>query len=210
MCRFCGDATENRAAAPQVNAAGCIGKMRWLSGWDRVSARSFAESDAPRSVRIAVVLGPDLAGARLRLRAPRVGDFRRFSRWYADPDVVRYWWMGDVPWARHPRIATFRLFVGALLNPNANRLDPRDRRQADRPLPHPRDRSPQWSCADRATDRRARRATEGPRLGSDRAAERLRVPATRAAQAHILDPCGQYRRPSDARAGRLPSRWDSA
>jgi RimJ/RimL family protein N-acetyltransferase len=66
-----------------------------------------------------IVLGPDLAGTRLRLRAPRVGDFRPFSRWYADPEVVRYWWMGDVPWARQPRIASVRLFLGAWFNRNA-------------------------------------------------------------------------------------------
>jgi len=65
------------------------------------------------------VLGPDLAGPRLRLRAPRPGDFGPFSRWYADPDIVRFWWMGDVPWARQPRIASLRLFLGAWFNRDA-------------------------------------------------------------------------------------------
>ena len=65
------------------------------------------------------MFGPALAGPRIRLRAPTLGDVASFSRWFADPEIVRYWWMGDVPWARQPRIAAIRVFLGACFLPNA-------------------------------------------------------------------------------------------
>jgi RimJ/RimL family protein N-acetyltransferase len=65
------------------------------------------------------MIGPTLTGPRIRLRAPRPGDVASFSRWFADPEIVRYWWMGDVPWARQPRIAALRVLLGALFLPSA-------------------------------------------------------------------------------------------
>jgi len=64
------------------------------------------------------VFGPVLTGPRVRLRPPALGDVTSFSRWFADYEIVRYWWMGDVPWARQPRIAAVRVFLGAWFMPN--------------------------------------------------------------------------------------------
>lgn len=65
------------------------------------------------------MFGPELIGARLRLRAPAVRDLACFARWFADPDVMRYWWMRDTWWAERPRFAALRLFIGARLSPTA-------------------------------------------------------------------------------------------
>jgi RimJ/RimL family protein N-acetyltransferase len=58
---------------------------------------------------------PALAGARLVLRAFRAADIRHFRRWFADAEVVRYWWMRDVPWARWPLVAALILFTRGTL-----------------------------------------------------------------------------------------------
>lgn len=60
------------------------------------------------------MFGPELGGARLTLRPPAIGDIRTFRRWLGDPDVNRYWWTRDVPWARRPTVAALVLFIGAL------------------------------------------------------------------------------------------------
>ena len=58
--------------------------------------------------------GPALAGPRLTLRSPHLRDIPRFRRWLADPEVARYWWTRDVPWAKRPALAALVLFVSGL------------------------------------------------------------------------------------------------
>src|SRR2546427_356353 len=65
------------------------------------------------------MFGPELVGQRVRLRSPALGDVATFSRWFADPEVVRYWWRRDAPWARMPRLAAFGLFLYACLSRRA-------------------------------------------------------------------------------------------
>jgi ribosomal-protein-alanine N-acetyltransferase len=60
------------------------------------------------------VFGPALAGPRLTLRSPYLRDIPRFRGWLADPEVARYWWTRDVPWAKRPAVAAVVLFVGGL------------------------------------------------------------------------------------------------
>lgn len=60
------------------------------------------------------VFGPVLTGPRLTLRSPYLRDIPRFRRWLADPEVARYWWTRDVPWAKRPAVAAVVLFVGGL------------------------------------------------------------------------------------------------
>ena len=64
------------------------------------------------------MFGPALTGPRLALRPPSVRDIPRLVRWLGDPEVTRYWWTRDVPWAKRPAIAAAVLFVGGL-RPNA-------------------------------------------------------------------------------------------
>lgn len=61
------------------------------------------------------MFGPALPGTRVRLRAFGLRDIGHFRRWFADPQVVRYWWLRDVPWARSPTVAALILFARAAL-----------------------------------------------------------------------------------------------
>jgi RimJ/RimL family protein N-acetyltransferase len=65
------------------------------------------------------MLGPDLAGPRIRLRAPTASDVPSFSRWFADSEVVRYWWIRDALWARRPGVAALLLYLAAGLSRTA-------------------------------------------------------------------------------------------
>ena len=64
------------------------------------------------------MFGPALTGPRLALRPPSVRDIPRLVRWLGDPEITRYWWTRDVPWAKRPAIAALVLFVGGF-RPNA-------------------------------------------------------------------------------------------
>jgi len=64
------------------------------------------------------MFGPSLTGTHVRLRPVRITDLPRFSRWFADPAIVRHWWTQDVPWARWPLVAALLLVIGSL-RPNA-------------------------------------------------------------------------------------------
>ena len=64
------------------------------------------------------MFGPALIGPRVTLRPPSVRDIPRFRRWLADPEIARYWWTRDVPWAKRSAIAAVVLFIGGL-RPNA-------------------------------------------------------------------------------------------
>jgi RimJ/RimL family protein N-acetyltransferase len=65
------------------------------------------------------MFGPELTGGRLRLRAPVLSDIAYFSRWFADGEVMRYWWMRDTRWSGRPRLAAARLFFGAKVSRTA-------------------------------------------------------------------------------------------
>ena len=65
------------------------------------------------------MFGPELNGGRLRLRAPTLRDIPYFTRWFTDEDIVRYWWVHEGFWTRHPRLAAMRLFVSAGVSPTA-------------------------------------------------------------------------------------------
>ncbi|HYV22067.1 MAG TPA: GNAT family protein [Candidatus Bathyarchaeia archaeon] len=60
------------------------------------------------------MFGPALTGPRITLRPPSLRDIPRFRRWLADPEIARYWWTREVPWARRPAIAAVILFIGGL------------------------------------------------------------------------------------------------
>jgi len=64
------------------------------------------------------LFGPPLTGPLLALRPPSVRDIPRLVRWLGDPEITRYWWTRDVPWAKRPAIAALVLFLGGL-RPNA-------------------------------------------------------------------------------------------
>ena len=64
------------------------------------------------------MFGPALTGPRLALRPPSVRDIPRLVRWLGDPEITRYWWTRDVPWAKRPALAALVLFAGGL-RPNA-------------------------------------------------------------------------------------------
>jgi RimJ/RimL family protein N-acetyltransferase len=64
------------------------------------------------------MFGPALTGPRLALGPPSVRDIPRLERWLGDPEITRYWWTRDVPWAKRPAIAALVLFAGGL-RPNA-------------------------------------------------------------------------------------------
>jgi RimJ/RimL family protein N-acetyltransferase len=64
------------------------------------------------------MFGPALTGPRIALRPPAVRDIPRLVRWLGDPEITRYWWTRDVPWAKRPAIAALVLFVNGL-RPNA-------------------------------------------------------------------------------------------
>lgn len=65
------------------------------------------------------MFGPPLQGTRVTLRGFRLSDLPLFRRWFADPAVVRYWWLRDVPWARSPTAAALILFARAALDRRA-------------------------------------------------------------------------------------------
>jgi RimJ/RimL family protein N-acetyltransferase len=73
----------------------------------------------PRLLYVGCMFGPRLSGTGLTLRAFRLSDAPYFRRWFADPDVVRYWWLRDVPWARSPNAAALVLFARAACDPEA-------------------------------------------------------------------------------------------
>ena len=65
------------------------------------------------------MFGPELRGRSVTLRAFRLSDLPRFKRWFADPEVVRYWWQRDVSWARSPTAAALILFARAAFDGRA-------------------------------------------------------------------------------------------
>ena len=65
------------------------------------------------------MFGPRLTGTRVTLRGFRLDDAPHFRRWFADPTVVRYWWLKDVPWARSPTAAALILIARAALDRQA-------------------------------------------------------------------------------------------
>jgi len=65
------------------------------------------------------MFGPRLTGTRITLRGFGPSDIPHFRRWFADPTVVRYWWLKDVPWARSPTVAALILFARAVLDKQA-------------------------------------------------------------------------------------------
>ena len=78
-------------------------------------AAAHPERPGPDWASIALkVFGPTLTGSRLTLRSPHLRDIPLFRRWLADPEVARYWWTRDVPWARRPALAAVVLFIGGL------------------------------------------------------------------------------------------------